>query len=426
MSSPPLKIIAKVPAVWAGWTAARVLLIALLLGNTMPAGDLYYYLDGVYGEDPSAMTEYPQPGTWPTIILAWLTGDNGDTYRVAFTLMMLLADALFLALLLRNNHQRRSVFAAAWFWVFFGTAVGHVFVWRLDLYPGLLVAGAGALLATRPRIASALLAWATAVKLWPGVLAAGLVGRSTSRSSWQRLASFFGAFLAICAAVACFSGVERLFSPLTYQGERGLQIESLAATLFVYRAHHHPGVWEMNYAASKSYEITGPGVETALTFSTIALACVLVWILAVAAVRFIRGGWDPRSTVVFFLAAIVLLIATNKVFSPQYIVWIGPILAVAIRAEVPLESEADRRLAPQRTVLRTSMAALTIGAAALGAYIYPYGYDYVWFYVGEQAAPVYALVARNVLILFMAVVALVWHRLEFGAARIAERAPQVA
>ena len=160
MSSPPLKIIAKVPAVWAGWTAARVLLIALLLGNTMPAGDLYYYLQGVYGEDPSAMTEYPQPGTWPTIILAWLTGDNGDTYRVAFTLMMLLADALFLALLLRNNHQRRSVFAAAWFWVFFGTAVGHVFVWRLDLYPGLLVAGAGALLATRPRIASALLAWA--------------------------------------------------------------------------------------------------------------------------------------------------------------------------------------------------------------------------------------------------------------------------
>lgn len=421
-----MKIIANVPAVWAGWTAARGLLIALLLGNAMPVGDLYYYLDGVYGEDPSAMTEYPQPGTWPTIVLAWLTGDNADTYRVAFTLMMLLIDALFLALLLRHNQQRRAVFAAAWFWVFFGTAVGHVFVWRLDLYPALLVAGAGALLATRPRVASGLLAWATAVKLWPGVLAAGLVGRLTSRSSWQRLASFFGAFLAICVAVACFSGVERLVSPLTYQGGRGLQIESLAATWFVYRAHQQPGVWEMNYAASKSYEISGPGVGTALTLSTIALACVVVWILGVAAVRFIRGGWDARSTIVFFLAAIVLLIATNKVFSPQYIVWLGPILAVAIRAGVPLDTTMDRRLAPQRTFLVTSMAILTIGTAALGAYIYPYGYDYVWFYVGERAAPVYALVARNVLILIMAVVALVWHRLEFRAARNTECAPQPA
>ncbi|WP_246817077.1 DUF2029 domain-containing protein [Corynebacterium sp. HMSC078H07] len=421
-----MKTIVKAPAVWAGWAIARVLLISMLLGNRMPGGDLNYYLEGVYGDDGSAMTEYPQPGTWPSVVLAWLTGDNADNYRVAFTVMMLLADALFLALLLRNNDGRRSVFAAAWFWVFFGTAAGHVFVWRLDLYPALLVAGAGTLLATHPRVASALLAWATTVKLWPGVLAAGLVGAARSRTTWQRLAAFCGTIVGICLAVAALTSVDRLVSPLSYQEERGLQIESLAATWHVLQAHRHPETWEIGYAASKSYEITGPGVDTALALSTITMVCALVWMVAVAASRFLRGGWDAHSTVVFFVAAILLLIATNKVFSPQYIVWLGPVLAVAIRAEIPRETPEEKQLAPDRTGLRAIMAILAVAAAALGTYIYPYGYDYVWLHLGENMRPVYVLVVRNLLILSMTVTALMWHRLEFTTARAAERSARAA
>ncbi|WP_305137894.1 hypothetical protein [Corynebacterium hiratae] len=122
------------------------------------------------------MTEYPQVGTWPSILLAWITGDDFEAYAIGFTAMVLLADGAFLALLLRHHRSTPGAYSAGWFWVFFGTAAGHVFAWRLDLYPALLVAGAGALLATRPRLASALLAWATAAKLWPGVLAAGSSG----------------------------------------------------------------------------------------------------------------------------------------------------------------------------------------------------------------------------------------------------------
>ena len=65
------------------------------------------------------------------------------------------------------------------------------------------------------------------------------------------------------------------------------------------------------------------------------------------------------------------------------------------------------------------MAVLAVGTAALGTVIYPYGYDYIWFYVGEDPNPVYALVLRNQLILVMAVLALYWHRLEYRAARAA-------
>lgn len=398
---------------------ARLFLIYLLVNETGPLGDVRYYLAGVYGDNPRDMTEYPQVGTWPSILLAWITGDDYEAYAIGFTAMVLLADGAFLALLLRHHRSNPGAYSAGWFWVFFGTAAGHVFAWRLDLYPALLVAGAGALLATRPRLASALLAWATATKLWPGVLAAGLVGRANSRDTWQRLAAFFGSLLALCLGVAAMTSVDRVLSPLTYQGERGLQIESLAATWFVYQAHRHPNVWTMGYAASKSYEISGPGVDTALAISTIATGAALVWIVGVAFVHFLRGFWSPHSTVVFFIAAILLLIATNKVFSPQYIVWLGPILAVALRSPVPKSPGGQRQRAADITGVRTIMAVLAVGTAALGTVIYPYGYDYIWFYVGEDPNPVYALVLRNQLILVMAVLALYWHRLEYRAARAA-------
>ncbi|KKO80047.1 DUF2029 domain-containing protein [Corynebacterium aurimucosum] len=398
---------------------ARLFLIYLLVNETGPLGDVRYYLAGVYGDNPRDMTEYPQVGTWPSVLLAWITGDDFEAYAIGFTAMVLLADGAFLALLLRHHRSNPGAYSAGWFWVFFGTAAGHVFAWRLDLYPALLVAGAGALLATRPRLASALLAWATAAKLWPGVLAAGLVGRANSRDTWQRLAAFFGSLVALCLGVAAMTSVDRVLSPLTYQGERGLQIESLAATWFVYQAHRHPNVWTMGYAASKSYEISGPGVDTALAISTIATGAALVWFVGVAFVHFLRGFWSPHSTVVFFIAAILLLIATNKVFSPQYIVWLGPILAVALRSPVPKSTGGQRQRAADIKGVRTIMAILAVGTAALGTVIYPYGYDYIWFYVGEDPNPVYALVLRNQLILVMAVLALYWHRLEYRAARAA-------
>ena len=413
MSNPPLKNLASLPSVWIGWLVARVLLVVMLLCKPTPLGDLYYYFNGVYGTNPTDMTEYPQPGTWPSVLIAWLTGPHEQRYFVGFTVMTLLADATFLALLLRQHRGRSEVFYAAWFWIFFGTAAGHVFAWRLDLYPALLVAGAGSLLATRPRVAAGLLGWATAVKLWPGVLAAGLVGRYSARDTWKRLGAYFAAILALCAGVAALSGVDRLLSPLSYQGERGLQIESVAATVLMVGAYYDPQRWDAHYAPSKSFEISGPGVNIALAISTIAMAAALMWALGVALSRFLRGGWNPRSTAVFFVAAILLLIATNKVFSTQYIVWLGPILAVALRTEVPRTTRAQRRVAAQTATYRRALAVLTVLAAALGTYIYPWGYDYLWLTVGANPIPVYALAVRNALILAMVLIALLWHRAEY-------------
>jgi len=103
-----VKLIASVPAVWLGWVVARLVLIYLLKIDHSPRGDVAYYFAGLYGTDPTQMTEYPHAGTWPTVLLGWLTGEDITTFYIGFTVITLLVDAAFLALLLRHHptHNR--------------------------------------------------------------------------------------------------------------------------------------------------------------------------------------------------------------------------------------------------------------------------------------------------------------------------------
>ncbi|WP_306593095.1 glycosyltransferase 87 family protein [Corynebacterium striatum] len=262
-----MKIFCSVPAVWTGWICFRLILIGLLKWNYVPLGDISYYFSGRFGANSSDMTEYPPPGTWPSILVGWLSGPNQTSFTVIFTGLCLLVDAAFLMVLLHGWRRKPQAFVAAWFWVIFGTAVGQVFVWRLDIFPALAVAAAGVLLGRNSRLAAALLGLATTMKLWPGVLAAGLVGRFNARATWQRLSAFVASIVGICLLVIAFNDVERLISPLRYQEVRGLQVESIPATLPVFASHLFPDTWSISYAASKSFEITGPWVSALLVLS---------------------------------------------------------------------------------------------------------------------------------------------------------------
>ena len=400
---------ASVPAVWTAWVLARIALGFIILDNFSPRGDVAYYFFGEFGDDPTMMSEYPHAGTWPVEILTSLIGDKLDAFYIAFVLMCMLFDALFLALVLRGHHNNSRVFLAGWFWALFGTLAGQVFYMRLDIFPALAVAAAAACITRWPNLASAMLAFATTMKLWPGVLAAGLVGRFNRGKTWLRLLSFFGALVALCAITVFSQGLDRLISPLSYQGDRGLQIESIPATPFVYQAFFEPERWDMGYASSKSFEISGPGVEQAMTWSTYAMVVVIVFALLWALSRFLAGGWQPRSTIAFFAVMVLLLIVTNKVFSPQYIVWFGPLLAVAIRQP---KIEGTPKARNSIRVILGLLALMTLVTAGLGTYVYPTTYNFIWSDVGVEYAPVAALAIRNSLIVGMAVLALIWLAIE--------------
>ena len=381
-----------VPAVWLGWILSRLVLARLIIADPMPFGDVHYYHFGLFGPDPTAMTEYPDAGVWPVRLLAWLTTPEITAFLAGFMVMCLLIDAAVLALLLRYGRERR--FVAGWFWVFFGVATGHVLWLRLDLFPGVLVAGAAALLLTRPVLGAAVLAGAAAVKLWPAVLAAGLVGGLRRAGTWLRVGAFFGSLLVLAGITWATSGFDRLLSPLTYQGDRGIQIESLAATPFLIAAHEDPEAYWRGYAASKSFEIHGPGTDMAVQVADWAMLVVLAFAVYWAVWQLLDDRWHPRPTVAFMLLVILLLMVTNKVFSPQYIVWIGPLLAVC--------------LTMTRSRLVSAMAVLAVVAAALGLYVFPFHYTPIWEDPVNATTAIAVLALRNVVIVVLTVLAALW------------------
>lgn len=383
---------------WIGWIIARILLVSMCRLDTGADGDVIYYFTGIYGSRAKDMTEYPDVGAWPTLVVSWFSGQDLSSYINDYIVMCLLVDGAFLALLLRRHAHNRRAILAAWFWIIFGTAAGPVLLMRLDLFPALAVAGAGAFFISRPNVAAGLLALATTMKLWPGVLAVALVDRVTRAHTWVRLMVFVATGAALSAVTVLTQGVDRLLSPLNYQGERGLQIESLPASIAIVQAHLNPRQYSIFYASSKSFEITGPGVDTAIAISTVSMAVLLFFAVSFALYRFCAGGWTTHSAQALCVLLVLALIATNKVFSPQYIVWIGPLLAVLVR-------QSSRRGVAW---LKGFLALCAIIAAGLGTYIFPFNYASITDPGFGLNAAVICLVVRNSLILVMTLGALAW------------------
>ncbi|WP_125186401.1 hypothetical protein [Corynebacterium bovis] len=375
-------------AVWAVWTAAHVLLVYFTVVRHWTVGDVHYYLQGVDGTSVGAMDEYPDAAVWPLRLLRLAVPDDKDVFTAAFVFSCLALSAVFTAVLLR-----RGAWHSALFWSLFVGLSGPVFVTRLDLVPGLLVGCAAGLLFTHPRVASAVLACATATKLWPGMLAAALVGGARNRGTWQRLVTFFVSLAVLVAVTVATSGVDRVLSPLGYQSDRGLQVESVAATPFVVLSAVFPGTWSISYAASKSFEITGPGVTVATGLTTVLTVLLVLAVLAAAVAHLLRDTWTPDSAVAFSAVLVLLLIVTNKVFSPQYLIWLAPLIAVALH-----------RLPGRRTRF---LAAGLLVLAALTTVVYPLCYDTLVY--GDTAPfPAVVLLARNVGVVVLTVVAVRW------------------
>ncbi|AKE41349.1 hypothetical protein UL82_05870 [Corynebacterium kutscheri] len=382
---------------WMGWVVFRLLLLRRLRLDQRTLGDLYYYFNGVSSADPTALKEYPAAGIWPIeFIYRFFHLDAAHNAQAififAFLVMFLITDAAFLAYLLGTAAPGKII--AGWFWVLFGFLLGQVYPTRLDIIPGVIVGVFTICLLRHPRSASFLLALATMMKLWPGILGVSLVGYYRSSGTWQRIAIFFASLTSL-AIIIGFSGVSRLLSPLTYQSDRGLQIESLAATPFVLLGMlNDTDSYTVAFAESKSFEIYGFGVEAMTTVTSITMVAVLLFALCWAIQQLRTQIRSPHTTVALILFLIMLLLSTNKVFSPQYMAWIAPAMTVAIS------------LRPTSQWLRFA-AVLTLIATFCTSLIYPRYYD-SFIALQPDVLPALVLVIRNLLIAMITIIAGIW------------------
>lgn len=379
------------------WWSSRALLLLYAVHQPVPRGDVAYYFRGIEAEarGERAMSEYPDASIAPLRLLYRLVSGEEQAFAVGLMLVLLSLDALLCYAL-----ARRRAWWALGFWLLFALALAPLFTRRLDLLPGLAVAAAALSLRRSPRLSSGLVAVATALKLWPVALAAGLVGYWRSAGTWARLA-WFGATLAlVTAASALTQGWWRVLSPLTYQDERGLQSEAITATPFLWLRLTDSERWSIHYAASQSYEVFGPGVALGLHASTALMAMAALGIVGFTAWRFLRSAeYSAEATRALWLFTVMMILLSAKVFSPQYLLWVGPLLAVILALDAaPLGGSARS--------LRWCAACL-LGAAVLTSLVYPVFFDE---FLAAPAHTGVVLIAslRNVLIVVAALCSAVW------------------
>ncbi|MGH3080782.1 MAG: hypothetical protein ACRDNH_06560 [Gaiellaceae bacterium] len=264
--------------------------------------------------------EYP-PAALPVFVLPALgEGDFEDYERRFEGLMAALGVACVLLV----------AFTASSWWapLFVGIAplaVGSVILSRFDLWPAALTVAALALLvAGRFRFGLGTLGVATAAKLYPVLLAPIALAHVWRLRGRREALICAGAFLVVLAVIVVpFALVAPggLWDSVWRQAGRPLQIESLGAGLLL-AAHQLFGLDLTMESSHGSQNLAGAGAEVLGVISTLLEAAVIVAIW----VWYARGPATRDRLLAASAAAVCAFIAFGKVFSPQFLIWLIPLV----------------------------------------------------------------------------------------------------
>ncbi|MFF5854222.1 glycosyltransferase 87 family protein [Streptomyces sp. NPDC012751] len=256
------------------------------------------------------------------------------SYAHAFYVLACLADAAVLALLLRAGRRPGRSPRGAGVWVAGVPLLGPTVYARYDVMVTAVAVAALLAGARHPRLMGALTAFGALLKVWPALLLVGAV----RRRAW-------GAAAVTAAGVALLFAVSMpgAFAFLTFQRDRGTEVESLGALVFhVARHFGWRGEVLLNYG---SIEFLGPYVDVvsaaALALTGAAFGWLLLWRL-----RATRPA--PHTLAEAALTAVLLFTVTSRVISPQYLVWLIGLAAVC------LSYRASRMAAPALMVVLAS------------------------------------------------------------------------
>jgi Glycosyltransferase family 87 len=314
---------------------------------------------------------YP-PGSLPVFLLPTYFGQPAEleSYQAWFARLMAACGLACLVLVLLARPTGRAIAFVA----ISPLLVGQLMLSRYDLWPTLFLAAAVAsFLHDRHRLGWVALALAFAAKLFAGVLLPVAAVWTYRRRGGRELARCFALWLVVVAVVFLPFAIiapHGLWESLWQQLNRPLQVESLVAAFLGTFAHPVP------YVSHGAVAIEGHGALAAAT-SILEVAClVALW------TAFARGRVDADRFVRFSAACVCAFIAFGKVLSPQYLIWLVPL--------VPLVR--GRRGLAATLLLGAAMAATQFWLSAARYARFTTTFEYAWLVLVRDLALV-ALVA---------------------------------
>lgn len=314
--------------VWAAWAATRTaLLLYVFQVFRFPGQVVVHDVTTVYqrwypvlrgGSFPhhDVTWQYP-PGAAAVLVSPALLPFLG--YAAAFFWLALLADAAVFGALLYDS-RRSGRLAGVWVWVAGVTLLGPIVYARYDVMVTAVGVAALLLLPRRPRLAGVLAGVGALLKVWPLLLLIGAPRGGSARRAWLSAAGTAAILTAAFAAT-----MPGAFSFLTFQKDRGTEIESLGAMVFHLGRHFGwHGEVTMHYG---SMEFLGPHVHfvsaAALGLSVLAFGWLLLW-------RLRARTFTPATPYDAAFTALLVFTTTSRVISPQYMVWLIGIGAVCM------------------------------------------------------------------------------------------------
>lgn len=340
---------------------------------------------GIVGIDETWV--YPQLALVPMLIAAALSAPLvpllgvSSAYLVGWAALVVILDAIAFGVLIgRSPARARRI--AAWFWCAAVLLLGPIALYRIDAITVPIAVTGGLWLVSRPAVGAALLTIGAWIKIWPGalVLAAVVALRARMRVLFAAAVVTAG----VVATLLLLGADTEILGFLTEQTGRGLQIEAVAATPFLWLAV--AGAARIEYSFEiLTFQITAPGVDAVAAALTPLMAVSVLAVTAVGALKAVRGATFPRLFPPLALTLVTLLIVTNKVGSPQFQTWlIAPVILWLV---------LDR-------VRARTPAVVVLALCLLTCLVYPLGYDAL---LRADALSVAVLTVRNVLLVVLLV-----------------------
>lgn len=364
-------------------TASKIFSDAISFGD-LGLYDYWSYMSnngaGWYG----LVTEWIYPAL--AFVPIWLAGLVAALdYEIAWLILVFILNTDAALTLVKRTDSDKPLAGTFASWAFLAAlfAIGPVAVSRIDSVSA-AIAIFGLVAINRNQIATASVFFTVAgwIKIWPIALFASLVATVEKKTRAIYVALAITLMIVI---IGLATGGTTVFGFITQQQDRGIQIESVIAT---------PWMWLTKFGLANTFfdeqvltnQVSGVLVqEVASTSNWLMLLALLITFLL--ALRAIRAGQNRKQ--VFALASltgVLDLIVFNKVGSPQFMTW----LAVALVALIFFE-------------VKSIKTPLVIGVAILflTQLIYPVFYVEL---LGLETAPLWLLTIRNLLLVWL----LVW------------------
>jgi len=186
----------------------------------------------------------------------------------------------------------------------------------------------------------------------------------------------------VVVVLVAFGADAEIFGFLTEQTGRGLQIEAVAATPFLWLAI--AGAARIEYSFDiLTFQISAQGADAVSAVLTPLMAVFVVVITVIGALKASRGASFARLFPPLALSLVTTLIVANKVGSPQFQTWL---IAPAV---LWLVLDRTRAAAP---------ALLVLALCALTCLIYPLSYDAL---LRAETLPVAILTLRNIVLVVL-------------------------